>query len=128
MRPQLLFAALLIGAAPVGAQPDPNLKPNNGLLFPLVAPEKVEDLVPLEPISLHLREVSLGAALRELQVQSGVELDLNVEADRQKLAKTLSVDIQTRSFNEAFAAVADEGRRADGFATLRSAFALESRF
>ena len=106
MKSPPLFALLLLcaaPAAPVWAQPDPLVRPVNGLPFPLVSPAEAEKLAALKPIKLQIKNVTVAWALEELQTQSGVELDLeNVDYSKNTLAKRVSLDIETRSFNRAF--------------------------
>ena len=104
----LLVAASVLCAAPVWAQPDPIIKPPNGLPFPLVSPADAEKLALVKPIKLDLKNVTVAAALEELQTQSGVELNLeNVNYSKRTLAKRVSVKVETRSFNQAFDAIMD---------------------
>jgi len=102
----LVAGALLMCALPALAQPD--AKAVNGLPYPLVSPEDAAKLEqPDKPISLHLRDVAISAALDELQKQSGVELSTST-IEPEVLAKHLSLDIETSSFNEALDAISDE--------------------
>ena len=112
---RFLVGALVVCALPALAQPEQ--KPVNGLPFPLVTPEEAGKLAFAEkPIALHLRDVTLGEALEELSKQSGVALDTSWGGDPEILGKKLSLDLETRSFNEAFNAILDE---ADVKAVLR---------
>lgn len=109
---RLIAGALLTCALPALAQPE--LKPVNDLPFPLVTPDEAQKLVmPETTIKLHLHDVTLGEALAELEKQSGVALD--TWAGAMDVDKKLSLDLETRSFNEAFKAILDE---ADVKATL----------
>lgn len=111
MKIRLLLAALVLVAAPVWAQPDPIIKPPNGLPFPLVTPAEAEKLAILQPLKLHLKNVTVAAALEELQTQSGIELDLEeVNYSKKTLAKKFSIDLETRSFNAAFDAIMDAAK------------------
>ncbi len=110
-----MAGALLLCALPTLAQPE--LKPVNGLPYPLVSPEEAGKLALIDrPIILHLRDVTLADALDELAKQSGVSLDTSWGGNPEILGKKLSLDLETRSFNEAFKAILDE---ADVKATLR---------
>ena len=115
----VLTVSLLAPIRPVWAQPDPVVRPVapiNGLDLPLISPDAATKLaLPNEAVALHLRDVTLEAALKELQKQSGVELEFGW-AERTTLDKKLSIDIETRSFTEAFNAILDE---ANVKATLR---------
>lgn len=103
MKTYLLFAAAMVCAGPVLAQPDPVIGPINGLPFPLVSPAQAEKLMLAKPIKLRLDNVTVAWALELLQGQSGVELDLeNIQYSKNTLAKKLSIDIETPSFNRAF--------------------------
>ncbi len=97
--------------APVGAQPLPveRVTPKiNNLSLKAVAPDVAEKLaMPAKPIVLHLNDVTLEAALNELENQSGVALDLGY-GDKEVLNKKLSLDLQTRFFQPAFDAIIDE--------------------
>lgn len=108
MKSQLLLAAAaLLCAAPICAQPGAAPKTINDSVFRLVTPAQAEALVAGKPLALHLRDVTLEAALLELQKQSGVPLDLS-NLPTKALDVPLSVDVETTSFDRAFDAVADE--------------------
>ena len=100
MKPQILLAAAFSIALPALAQPDA-LNPANGLPFRLVAPTTAETLALPKPFKLDLKEVTLAAALQELQKQSGVTIDV-ANAPDETLEKKLSLHLETRSFNRAF--------------------------
>ena len=103
---RFVAGALLAGAIPALAQPD--VKPANGLPYPLISLQDATRLSEMkQPVSLHLRDVTLAQALDELQKQSGVALDLSNSPPQEFLAKKLSVDINTRSLAEAFRSVLD---------------------
>lgn len=106
MKIRFLLGALLVCAAPAWAQPDP--KPANGLPFPLVSPAEAQRLAMAGPIRLNLRNVTLRAALDELQKQSGVALDYSRGAPTETLDKILSVFIETPSLRRAFLEIMDE--------------------
>ena len=109
MKIPIYLAATLVCAAPVWAQPDPIVKPVNGLPFRLVSPADAEKLAALKPIKLKLDNVTVAWALEELQLQSGIELDLeNLQYSKKTLAKKVSLNIETRSFNRAFDEIMDE--------------------
>jgi len=103
---RFLVGALVLCALPAFAQPDekPDAKPS----FPMVSPEDAGKLGLTEkPMAFHLRDTTLRDALGELQKQSGVPLDLRWNGGT-ALDKKLSLDLETRSFNEAFSAMLDE--------------------
>ena len=104
MKTHFTLGALLVCAVAAGAQPpDPIIAPKNGLPFPLVSPAQAEKLTLTKPIKLQLDNVTVAWALEVLQGQSGVELDLeNIQYSKNTLAKKLSIDIETPSFNRAF--------------------------
>ena len=94
----------ILNGLPPQAQPDAK---NNGLPFPLVSPAQAEKLAVTAPIKLDLDDVTLAVALDELQKQGKVELNLS-RGSKETLAKTLSVHLETPSFNRAFAEIMDE--------------------
>ncbi len=103
----LLLASALFCTWPAFAQP--NVKPANGLLYPLVSPQEAAHLGETKQlIDLHLRDVTLRQALDELQKQSGVTLDTSRGGDEATLSKHLSLDLKTHSLREACAAILDE--------------------
>ena len=103
-----LIAAAFALASPALAQPDA-INPANGLPFRVLAPAAAEILALPKPFQLDLKDVTLDAALRELQKQSGVSFDINAsEAGEEKLAKPVSLELETRSFNRAFAEIMGE--------------------
>lgn len=110
MKTYLLFAATLACAVAASAQPpDPIIEPTNGLPFPLISPAQAEKLTLGKPIKLRLDNVTVAWALEVLQAQSGVELDLeNIQYSKNTLAKKLSIDIETPSFNRAFDEIMDK--------------------
>ena len=110
MKIPLLFSALLaVGVAASAQPPDPIVEPPNGLPFPLISPAQAEKLALTKPIQLRLNDVTVAWALENLQAQSGVELDLeNIQYSKNTLAKRVSVDIETPSFNRAFDAIMDK--------------------
>ena len=111
MKTRLLFAALLCCALPAWAQPDPVAKPVNGLPFPLVTPAEVEKTATLAPLKLHLVNITVASALEQLQDQSGVDLNMeNEQYSKQTLAKKISVDVETPSFNRAFDAIMEAAK------------------
>lgn len=107
MKTQILLGAVLVCAVPVWAQPDPIIKPLNGLPFPLIAPAQAQALVQ-QPLVFHLREVTLRAALEDLQKQSGVKINTAWAGDDGQLDKKLSLDLETSSFAQAFDDITDE--------------------
>ena len=108
MRTQILLAAALVCAVLVCAAP---VRAQNGIAtgapLPQLSPAQVDEKVLSAPISLHLHDVALSAALEELQRQSGVALDLTLDRDVEPtlLDRTLVLDLETRHFDEAFAAL-----------------------
>ena len=103
----LLACALPVVARPVLAQPDTADKPKNGLPFPLVSPADAEKMTLKAPLKLDFDNLSLADALDQLQTQSGVSLDYS-NGDKDTLAKTLSLHIETPSFTRAFGEIMDE--------------------
>ena len=104
MKNRLLIGALLACALPVvpaWAQP-------NELPFRHVSPTQAQALMPTKPITLHLSDVTLGDALQELQKQSGVPLNFSMNVPTGALDKKLSLDLEARSFQQAFDAIIDE--------------------
>jgi len=96
--------ALLSFALPVFAQPD--AKPGAELPYPKVTPEDAAKLGLTEkPMQFHLRDVTLADALDLLQLQSGVQIDKTWGGPNSELQKKLSLELETRSFDEAFAAL-----------------------
>ena len=109
MKIPILLGALLGCGAIASAQPADAPAPLvNDLPFPLVAPERAQELSVEKPIVLRLDNVTLGAALDELQKQSGVEINISPDVYPETLAKTLSIDVETLSFNQALNAILDE--------------------
>ena len=101
MKPQFLLSVLLAFAVAASAQPaDTATKLTNDLPFPLVAPAKAQQLALAEPIVIALDEATLGAALDELQKQSGVSFGTRQAGV--PLDSKISVKINTLSFDEAF--------------------------
>lgn len=126
---RFLVGSLVLCALPALAQPD--IKPDGAPSFPKVSPEDAAKLgLTAQPIKLHLRDVTLRAALVELQKQSGIALDLSWGGG-DALDKKLSLDIETRSFNAAFASILDEAdvkarlQRWDGNATWNLQFGAQ---
>ncbi|RYX85855.1 hypothetical protein EON83_03620 [bacterium] len=123
---RFLLGALVVSALPVLAQPE--LRPTNGLPFPLISVEEAIRIVRSEkPIVLHLRDVSLQDAFIELEKQSGISLDRDLGATRY-LGKKLSVDIETRSFEQAFQAVVEKAGIGAKLQRLRGGNALSVVF
>ena len=103
MKTSFLLGALLVCAAPLCAQPaDTAAKLVNDLPFPLVAPEKAQQLALPSPLVLNFNDVTLGAALAELQTQSGVQFSTSQANFNKELDTKLSAQINTLSFDEAF--------------------------
>ena len=104
MKSPILLVAVAACALPVWAQP--NLK--NGLPFPLVSPAQAEKLTVAKPLKIDLDNVTLGAALDELQKQSGISFDIPRDAPKETLEKPLSIHLETPSVYRAFADIMDE--------------------
>ena len=108
MKTSILLAATLVCAAPLCAQPAntaqfaPTIERINGVPFALISPAQAAALLPAKMLVFHLREVTLRAALLDLQKQSGVSLEL---ADDPALGKLVSLDLETRSFQDALRAI-----------------------
>lgn len=74
---------------------------------PVVSSAQAQKLALPDDIQIHLREVTLRAALQELEKQSGLPFDLSA-LDAKKLDAKISIDIDTPSVNRALSAIADE--------------------
>ena len=105
MKIPILLSAAFVCAAPVWAQ---NAAPPKGLPFPVMAFADAEKTAVGAPFKLDLDGVTLAVALAELQKQSGVKFDWTRNAPEETLAKTLSIHLETRAFNRAFAEIIDE--------------------
>ena len=103
---RFLLAAAFFCAAPTWAQTAP-AQPINNSLFRLVTPAQAQALSFDKPIAIHLRNTTFGAALAELQKQSGVPLGLS-NLTQQALDTEMSIDVETPSLDEALRAIADE--------------------
>lgn len=102
MKIRWLLTVILFCAAPVWAQTGAKLI--NELPFPLVTPARAQQLAERE-IILHLRDVTLLAALQTLQKQSGIRFDSGELVAREIFARHLSLDLKTTSFSRAFNAI-----------------------
>ena len=103
MKTPILLSALLACAVAASAQPaDTPAKLANDLPFPLVAPDKAEQLALTSPLVFDFDNVTLGAALDELQKQSGVRFGTSQANNNKELDSKLSAQINTLSFNDAF--------------------------
>ena len=102
------LSALLLCALPALAQPDVAPQLVNGLPFPLVAPDDAQKAAVTTPLVFHFQDVTLRAALDELQKQSGIPLDNLNNAPAATLDKTLTLDLETLSFYQAFREILDE--------------------
>ena len=96
----LLVGALLAIAVPARAQ-----VVREALPFPVISPAEAQKLATEKPIALHLRAVTLEAAIAQLQTQSGIEIGFGARPESETMAQTLSLDLETRSFIEAFEAI-----------------------
>ena len=109
MKTQFLFSALLGFAVAASAQPAETApKLTNGLPFPLVAPEKAQQLAVERPIVLDFDDATLGTVLDELKKQSGVAFEIQRGSGKEQLDKKLSIHLETPSFNRAFREIMDE--------------------
>lgn len=104
MKTQILFAAALACALPVCAQPNPP----NGLPFPVVSPAQAEKMMFARPIKIDLDNVTLSAALAELQKQSSVGFNIPRDTSKEILEKPVSIHLETPSVYRAFAEIVDE--------------------
>ena len=112
LKSRFLLGIALVCAGPVGAQPAgaplvaaPKLKFVNRMPFPLVSRAQAESLISSPTLKFRLRRVMLRRALQELEKQSGIELDWQSDDWRGAFDRTLSLDLTTRSFNEALRAM-----------------------
>ena len=109
----LPFLCVSLGGVAAVAQPqpveraEPIIKREFVLDAPLVSSAQAQKLALPDDIQIHLKEVTLLAALRELEKQSGLPLDLSGLA-REKLDAKISIDIDTPSVTRALDAIADE--------------------
>ena len=109
MKTLTLFSALLSVAVAASAQPaDTAPKLVNDLPFPLVAPEKAQQLSITQPIVLNFDDATLGTVLDELKKQSGVRFETQQGNADGQLDKKLSIHLETPSFNRAFSEIMDE--------------------
>ena len=74
---------------------------------PLVSIAQAQKLALPDDIQIHLRDVTLRAALQELERQSGLPFDLS-DLPADKLEAKLSIDIDTPAVMRALDAIADE--------------------
>ena len=102
----LLLGAVVVCALPALAQPDQ--KPANGLPYPLISLEEAARLADAKPIKLHLKDVTVSAALKELERQTDSRMATPATDDFQLLDKKLSLDIETTSFKEASESIFEE--------------------
>lgn len=99
--PALFACAVAACAQPVadaGGADMPLVAPE----LPFVAPDEATKLTLKKPLVFHLRELTLFDALQQLKAQSGVNFSFSRRKDSQSLDKTLSLDLETLSFDEAF--------------------------
>lgn len=96
-----LTVGVVAGAQPALAQPD------NTLDAPLVSSAQAQKLALPDDIQIHLHDVTLRAALQELEKQSGLPFDLSALTSA-KLDGQISIDIDTPSVTRALDAIADE--------------------
>ena len=107
MKTPFFLSALLLCAGPTLAQTVADK--NAELPFPTITPQAAETLVRGDKtLVFHLRDVTLGEALRELQAQSGFVYQTKYNENLAPLDKKLSLDLETRSISEAFRAMLDE--------------------
>ena len=117
MKPSIFPSATLVSlsllcaafcAAPSRAQITPRVGFATQLPFRAVSPAQAEAFAVAAPIRLSLSGVTLQAALDELQKQSGVALDYGRNVPAGTLEKLVSINIETPSFDRAFAKILDE--------------------
>ena len=113
MKIPLLFSGLLAVAVAASAQPpdfvertEPIIKRHDVLEAPVVSSAEAQKLALPDDIQIHLRDVTLRAALQQLQTQSGLPLDWSALA-KEKLDAKISVDIDTPSTTRALNAIAE---------------------
>ena len=111
MKTLLLFSALLACGVAASAQPtdtaEPIVKRASVFDAPVVSILEAQKLALPDDIQIHLHDVTLRAALQELQKQSGLPFDLSALAPA-KLDSKISIDIDTPSVTRALDAIADE--------------------
>jgi len=101
---RFIACALLSLALPALAQPD--AKPGTELPYPKVTPEDAAKLgLTKEPIVLHLKDVTFDAAISQLSRGFGIPINTIWSGQSDNLKKKVSLELETRSFNEAFAAL-----------------------
>ena len=76
--------------------------------FPLVSPAEAATLAGIGPMKFDFENVTLRAALDELAGQSGTPFGYGNGTPPGTLDKTLSLHLETRSFDRAFAEIMDE--------------------
>lgn len=109
----LLFSVLLAGGVAAFAQPEavqraePIAKRDYTLEAPVVSSAQAQKLALPDDIKIHLQDVTLLRALQELELQSGLPLDLS-PLSKEKLDTKMSIDIDTPSVTRALDAIADE--------------------
>lgn len=109
MKIPILLCVLLVGAVAASAQPaDAPAKLVNDLPFPLVAPERAQELALTKPIVLNFNDAKLGEVLAELQKQSGVKFGTAQANNAGQLDTKISININTLSFDRAFHEIMDE--------------------
>ena len=111
MKNLILFSALLAGGVAASAQPTETAEPiaERATIFdaPVVSILEAQKLALPDDIQIHLRDVTLRAALQELEKQSGLPFDLS-NLPPEKLDAKISIDIDTPSVTRALEAIADE--------------------
>ena len=101
-----LFCALVLCAVPVLAQT--LAKTFEELSFRKLSPAEAQTFVRGDKtLVFHLRDVTLGEALRDLEAQSGFVFDTSNNENLAPLDKKLSLDLETRSEAEALRALLD---------------------
>ncbi len=107
MKNSLLFSLLALTAWNVAGRAQPAVARDTKLEAPLVSSAQAQKLALPDDIQIHLRDVTLRAALQELEKQSGLPFDLS-GLSGEKLDAKISIDIDTPSVTRALDAIADE--------------------
>ncbi len=111
MKHLILFSALLALGVAASSQPTDTAEPivERATVFdaPVVSVLEAQKLALPDDIQIHLQNVTLRAALQELEKQSGLPFDLS-NLSSEKLDAKISIDIDTPSVTRALDAIADE--------------------